>query len=305
MKGLKIRDIADAIADRRLYRARFFLQAAPLLAFGFVVWFYAIFLVNRLMLLVYVPTFFLMILISGLLSKNYGKEYPSIGYYRGLLLLVISALASPLPFLMLENSLYGILRFIILLIISYVALWTAIVEVIIAGQRVSLRESMPLKNGFFAKQKEIWKEELQGFPNLEEVVNSLDDGKFVTSLFDRGSFNLAVLWSCNIMEKIIDLVVEEIVSRFPEKKALFRKDDGERLGYPRQLENLGFRLEEDDDEGLKLEILWHRLRNDVAHHNYRPSFHETYGTLITLVSFVEKMPEILQIWEREIRETKT
>lgn len=298
LKGLRIRNIIDAIADRRLYGVNFFLQAGPLLAVGFLVGFSVLFTLNHVALTVYVCVFFLFVLISGLGSKNYGREIPGMGYFRGLLFLIVSVLASPMPFLTLENSLYGLIRFCLLLTITYCSLWVAVTEVTISGQRVSLRESIPLKKEFFAKQKGIWKEKLAGFHNLEEIVSDLDDGKFVTSFFDRGSFDLAVLWSCNIMEEIIDKVIEDIVSSFPEKKALFRKDNGKNLRYPEQLRNLGFEPQEKRNAGgLSLDKLWHEVRNNIAHHKYKPSFHETYGALTMLVLFIEEMPRILEAWE--------
>jgi len=43
---------------------------------------------------------------------------------------------------------------------------------------------------------------------------------------------LTVLWPCNIMEKIIDAVVHEIIVLNPEKRDLFRTKE-RWLSYPR------------------------------------------------------------------------
>jgi len=126
----------------------------------------------------------------------------------------------------------------------------------------------------------------------------VDDGDFVAHLFDSGSFSFAVLWSCNLMEKVIDSTVEAILSQNPEKTKLFRKDNGERRGYPQQLENLGLKLQERSvNDSLTTERLWHELRNSIAHHNHRASFQETYDTLAIVVSFTKELPKTLQAWK--------
>jgi hypothetical protein len=295
----RIRLMLNAVFDLRLYGSSFFLRTSPLLALGLVVQISIFLLLARVMIVVYVPLFILVILVSGLGSKNYAREIPSIGYFRAFLLLIVSALASTVPFTLgLENTWYSLFRFLLTFGLSNIALTVAIVEVTIVGQRVSLRQSILLDDFFFRKEKKDWDEGLVGFPNSKAIVSSLNDGQFVASLFDKGSFNLAVLWSCNVMEKVIDSVVEGLVSQNPERKKLFRKDNDERRGYPQQLENLGPKLDAKiGSYDLTAENLWHKLRNDIAHYNYRPSFQETYGALTILVSFVEEMPKVLQAWK--------
>jgi len=35
----------------------------------------------------------------------------------------------------------------------------------------------------------------------------------------------------------------------------------------------------------------------IAHHNYKPKFHETNETIKILISFSKEMPEILHKWK--------
>jgi hypothetical protein len=150
------------------------------------------------------------------------------------------------------------------------------------------------------KQKKVWEKKLADLPNLENILISIDSGRFVATLFDRGSFNLAVLWSCNLMEQIVDAVVAEIISRNPQRMEFFKKEDSGPVGYPKQLRNLGFKpsIEKNrKDEQITTEALWHKIRNDIAHRNYKPTFQQTSGTICILVSFMEEMPEILEAWK--------
>jgi hypothetical protein len=253
------------------------------------------------MLAVYVPLYFGIILLSGLIAKNFGREFHAMSYWLGLLFLPVSVLAETLAFVIrVENTLFGFLQILLILSISNVALVTSTLHIIIYGERASLRENIRLTDDFFGKQKKIWKDELDGFPNLNNILDNLDDGRFVASLFDRGSFNLAVLWSCNLMEKIIDTAAEGIISKNPPRRPLFKKEDGGPQRYPLQLRNLGYEPRPEagsKNEQIDIETLWHKIRNDVAHRNYKPTFHETYGALRILVSFTEEMPRVLQAWK--------
>jgi hypothetical protein len=253
------------------------------------------------MLVVYVPTAFGLILISALGAKNFSKEFHCIGYHLGLLFLFTSVLAETSTFLLhVENSLYGAFQIIVVFSISTIAFVISTVHITVWGQRVSLRDSVGLTDDFFSKQKKIWKDELNGFPNSKKIIDSLDDGRFVASLFDSGFFNLTVLWSCNVMEKIIDAAADGIISKNPKKADLFKTKDGRSQNYPRQLKNLGYKYcQENDNESKSLDVdtLWNVLRNKIAHRNYKPTFHETYGTLRILVLFMKEMPRILQAWK--------
>jgi len=253
------------------------------------------------MLLTYLPLFFVLILISGSASKNFFFEVPNMGYYRGFLFLIASALASTCPFIIrFENNWYGLSQLLLTFTISNLALTIAIVEVTIWGQRVSLREKIRLNDNFFRQQKKIWKKALEGFPNSEKIISSLYDSRFVAGFFDRGSFNLAVLWSCNVMETVTDAAAEGIISKNPQRKVLFKKEDNNRRGYPEQLENLGYKPHMEKcrkEEQIETKTLWHTIRRDIAHYNYKPTFQETYGAMSILVSFMKEMPDILQTWK--------
>jgi len=301
MKSPKLQEVFHAIFDKRLYGFSFFWRTGPFLGLGFVTQVLIYLVLNRLMLYIYIPLFIMLILTSGLGSKNFRREVHNMGYFRGFLFLLASVLASTLPFtLRLENTWYGLYQFHLTFAISNLTLVIAIVEVTIWGQRVSLRKNMRLNDDFFEKQKKVWEKNLEGFPNFKKIISNIDDGRFVAALFDRGSFNLVVLWSCNVMEKITDAVAEGITSKNPKNVTLFEKEDGRRERYPEQLKNLGYKLNAKDGNDTKqmtLEFLWHELRNDVAHRNYKPTFEETSGALNILVNFMEKMPETLQAWK--------
>lgn len=287
-----------AVFDWRLYGRTFLLRSLPFLVIGLLIQSYVIFVLNRQVLSFYVPLAFGLILICALGAKNVSREFRPIGYYLGLLFLFASLLAETSTFLIrVENSLYGAFQILLVFFISIAAFTISITHIAVWGQRVSLRDSARLTDDFFKKQKEKWENELTGFPNLNKILDGLDNGRFVADLFDSGSFNLVVLWSCNVMEKIIDAAAEGIISKEPAKRRLFKKEDGSSERYPLQLKNLGYDIELENgngDDQLSIEALWHKIRNDVAHRNYRPMFYETYGALTILVSFMERMPKTLQ-----------
>jgi hypothetical protein len=133
----------------------FFWRSGPLLALGFVTPVSIYLVLNRFMLLSYVPLFIMLILVSGLGSKNFGQEFHNIGYFRGFVFLIASVLASIFAFTLRVDTWYGLFQVILILAISSCALVTAIVEVTIWGQRVSLRNSIGLTDEFFGGTNEI------------------------------------------------------------------------------------------------------------------------------------------------------
>jgi hypothetical protein len=83
------------------------------------------------------------------------------------------------------------------------------------------------------------------------------------------------------------------------KTELFKKEDGSAKRYPLQIKNLGFKtalVSVAKDYQIDHEKLW-SMRNDVAHRNHIPTFNETYGALIILVSFMENTPHTLLPWK--------
>lgn len=301
MKNSAWKLIYQAIADRRLYNWQFFWQTGPALILGLYVQFIIYRALNLSMFFIYLPIFIMLIVISGLGSKNVGFEFHSMGYSRGFIFLLAGVLASTFPFIIRpENDIFGFFKFLLTFSISNIALTIAIIEITVWGQRVSLRSSLQLTDDFFKNQKKEWERKIEDFPYSKKILSSFEDSKFVTVLFDRGSFDLTVLWLCSVMEKIVDIITEEIISRDPAKMKLFRREDNRRLGYPKQLQNLGFKLNIEKNrknEQLTLEALWHEIRNKIAHKNYKPTFQETSGAIYVFVSFIKEMPDILQTWK--------
>lgn len=302
MKRTILKEMSDVILDRRLYGSAFFWLSGPLLAVGLAIEFIIYHILNPLMFLFYASLFIALILISGLASKNCvrTREISNMGHFRGFLFLIASVLAVPVPFLLrFSDNLSGFLLFLLTFAISTLALTIAIVEVTIFGQRVSLRDKIGLTNDFFKRRRTAWEGKLQSFPNSKKIIDGLENSKFVADLFDKGSFNLAVLWSCNVMEGIIDAVANGIIQEDPSKRPLFRNEKGGPQRYPLQLENLNYVHHQKAGrrkEQISVADLWDKIRNQIAHHNYRPTFDETYGALLILISFVEEFPKTLQAW---------
>jgi hypothetical protein len=297
--------ILEAIFDRRLYGlGSFFLNSGPLLAVGFVIQIAFYFALDRLtMLYIYVPLFALLVLFSALGTKNFGGEVNNMGYFLCFLFVLVSVMSSIAPFYVSQPSdpLIASLQFALLWGISVLALTMAIIEATIFGQRLSLRNKMQLTDEFFKKQRKVWKEKLSEFPNAEKIISGIDSSRALVTLFDKGSFGPAVLWSCGIMERTIDAIADGIISRNPEKRDLFRRPDNSPQRYPKQLEALGFKLDlakNKKNEQVTTEALWHDIRRNIAHYTYRPTFQQTYGAIYILTSFLREMPEVLQNWKQ-------
>jgi hypothetical protein len=249
-----------------------------------------------MILLVYLPSALGLILLSAFAAKNFSKEFHCINYHLGFVFLMASTLAQTSTFLLqIENSPYGAFQLIMVFLVSTAAFTISTVHITVGGQRASLRMSVGLTDDFFKRQKQKWRNQLSDFQSLDDVLDCLDDGPFLPSLFDIGFFNLVVLWSCIMMEKVTDTVVKGIVSKNPAKSEIFKKEDGSPKRYPVQIKNLGYRtgpVRIDKDYEVSYDRLW-SIRNDIAHRNYKPTFHETYGALTILISFMENTPSIL------------
>ncbi len=285
---------------RRLYGPRFFWISGPPLAVGLAVEITIDYALNRLILLLYVPMFFALVLVSGLGSKNFARtqEVPNMGHLRGSLFLITSTLAIAFPFLAkFPNDMYGLFQFLLTFSVPTVALTLAIVEVTVLGQRISLRDNVHLDDGFFKKRKRIWEKELEGFPNSAKIIEKIDDGRFIPVFFDRGSFNLVVLWSCNVMEEIIDAAVDGIIQRDPTKKLTFKNERGGPQRYASQLKNLNYvhcQSIDGESDQITIEDLWDKVRNAIAHHKYKPTFDQTFAAMTIFVQFMEEFPKTLQ-----------
>lgn len=282
-----------AILDKNLYGGKFFFFSLPYLIIGLTIQLFFLWLNFRYLVIIYLPFFFALVLVSGFATKNFGKEFHLMSLWFAYLLFITSvctrAFAVVFPF---DATLLGFAQFFIVLMVSEVAFVISVIMIVVSGQRASLRKRIGLDDRFFEKGKHTWKNELVGFPNLDRIIQTLDEGQFLASLFEKGVFNLTILWSCNVMAKAIDAIADGIISKTPEKKHLFRTEKGRFRPYPTQLRNLGYTSYQDRNQ-FNVDTLWHKIRNKIAHHNYRPTFGETKATLELLISFVEEMPNIL------------
>jgi hypothetical protein len=304
MRRPRLRELFFALFDRRLYGAAFFIDSVPLLAIIFTIQVSVYIAMRSVTLYFYIPLFIMLVVISAFGSKNlsFGREVHSMGHFRVFLSSLASVMASLAPFTIKlpADPLQASAQFLLLYGVSALALALAVVEITIYGQRISLRNSMKLNVDFLKKQKKIWTEKLADFPNSDKIVSRIESAQVVVNLFDSGSFGLAILWSCNVMEQTIDAVADGIMSREPARREIFRKQDNFPRRYPEQMDNLGFSPNLDknrSEENITLETLWHVIRNDFAHRNIRPTFQQTFGAMKILKSFVEEMPEILQGWK--------
>lgn len=294
-----LRELVSVIFDRRLYGTAFFTSSVPLLILTFSIQMIVYVVLKTPMMFAYIPLFVMLVIISALGSKNMsGREVHSMGHFHILLFSLTSVMASLAPFTVSQPSdpWLATAEFLFLYGISTLALTFAVVEITVYGQRISLRNSMKLDAEFFKKQKKIWAEKLSEFPNSDNIVSSINEGKAVPQLFDSGLFGLAVLWSCAVMEQTLDAVAEGVISREPAKREIFRHKNDFRKAPLEQMENLGFCPElskSRDDEQITLKDLY-SVRNDFAHRSVLPTFQQTFGAMATLKSFVEEMPEILQ-----------
>jgi hypothetical protein len=292
-------ELVSAIFDRRLYGTAFFTSSVPLLILTFSIQMLVYVVLKTPMMYVYIPLFVMLVMVSAFGSKNMtGREVHSMGHFRVFLFSIVSVMASLAPFTVNKPSdpWLATAQFLFLYGISTIALTVAVVEITVYGQRISLRNSMKLDSEFFKKQKKIWAEKLSEFPNSDNIVSSINEGKAVPQLFDRGLFGLAVLWSWAVMEQTLDAVAEGVISREPAKREIFRHKNGFRRAAVEQMENLGFcpnLSENKDGEQITLKDLY-SIRNDFAHRSVLPTFQQTFETMATLKSFVEEMPEILQ-----------
>jgi hypothetical protein len=275
-----------------------FYFSLPALATAFIINSIILFMFNPWLASLYAILFILYILLSALPAKNFPKDFHTIEPSLSLCFLITSVIAQAFTTIaffsgMLGYSIISVLEWFLMFIISHISLLVSVLHFTVCAQRSSIRESVGLVDNFFAKQKKIWEQELKEIQNANRIIECLDEGGFILHLFDKGFFNLTVLWSCNVMEKIVDATADEIIARNPEKRDLFKTKEGRSQNYPRQLKNLGYEYPS-EDKLFDIDTLWNRLRNKIAHHNYKPTFDETYETLKILISFTRKMPKIFK-----------
>lgn len=280
----------DAIRDRDLYGRSFFSKSLPYLIIGLIIQYYTFYLLTPQWLIIYAFFYVGLVLISGAFAKNVKREFHPMAWWLAYLLFLTSALSKAFaiiaPF---ENTILGLLERLLIIAISEPAFLISIITIAVFGQRTSLRRNIGLNDNFFDEEKNRWKREIRGFPNLDKILDSLSAGRFVASLFDKGLSSLTVLWSCNVMEEVTDVITDEIINRNAEHRTLFRKESDSRRYYPLQLKNLGY------DFHPKCHTLW-GVRNKIAHRNYKPTFDETKEGMVILTLFTQKTPTILKKW---------
>jgi len=280
----------NAIIDRNLYGRSFFTKSFLYLVIGVIVQYYTFYLLTPQWLIIYIFFYIGLLLISGAFAKNVKREFHPMGWWLAYLMFLTSfiskAFAIIAPF---ENTILGFMERLLIVAISEPAFLISIITIAVFGQRISLRKNIGLDDNLFDKEKNRWKREAKGFPNLDEILAGLSGGRFIAGLFDKGLFNLTILWSCNVMEEVIDAIADGIIDRNPDKRTMFRKKSGSRLYYPLQLKNLEY------DFHQRCHALWD-IRNKIAHRNYKPSFEETSEAMMILVLFTKDTPTILKKW---------
>ena len=297
----RLKTMFDAIKDKNLYGRGFLYSSLFYLVFVLFVQTVINFLLNPQLLIIYIPPYIGLILITAIFTKNLIEFHP-MAPMLAYLLLFTSALSKAFAYVAPFPNVYfffpPFVQRLSVLFISEGALLASLITIVVLGQRISLRNSVGLSDKIFDKEKDRWKSEVEEFPNFDKILESLDGGRFVPGLFDKGFFNLTILWSCNVMEEVIDAIAEGVVNKNPEKKILFRNEKGFRLPYPSQMKNLGYEFCQKSQNKVQLNVenLWQKVRNRIAHHNYRPTFDETNETLKILISFVIETPTILQKW---------
>lgn len=280
----------DAIRDRNLYGRSFFSKSLLYLVIGLIIQYYTFYLLTPQWLIIYAFFYVGLILISGAFSKNVKREFHPMSWWLAYLLFLTSILSKAFaiiaPF---ESTIFGFLKRLLIVFISEPAFLISIVTITVFGQRTSIRKNSGLDDNIFNEEKNKWSSEMEGFSNLDKIVDSVSGGHFVARLFDKGFFNLTVLWSCNVMEEVTDTITEEIINLNCERREMFRKESGFPLYYPQQLKNLGYSFHP------RCHVLW-KIRNKIAHRNYKPTFEETNEAMTILTLFVKETPAILKKW---------
>ena len=280
----------NAIRDRNLYGRSFFSKSLIYLIIGLIIQYYTFYLLIPQWLIIYAVFYVGLVLISGAFAKNVKREFHSMAWWLAYLLFLTSVLSKAFaviaPF---ENTMLGFLKRLLIVMISEPAFLISMMTIAVFGQRTSLRRNTGLNDNFFDEERNRWKKEVRGFPNLNKILDSLSGGRFVVGLFDKGLFNLTVLWSCNVIEEVTDAITEEIIILNSKRRKMFRKKSGFPLYYPQQLKNLGYSFHQ------RCHGLW-EIRNKIAHRNYKPTFEETNEALTILILFARETPANLKKW---------
>ena len=154
--------------------------------------------------------------------------------------------------------------------------------------RISAYASAGIRRVDFMRKFETrWKELCSDDPEKENIMAAVGEAGYVLDLLDAGMFGLAVLWSCNVMEKILEETVR-VCRRYAKARALKLPDLGKEP--PARLVALGFRVSEARHDvlrrSLEPESLW-RIRNNIAHRNHITTLDETCAAIGTLSQFLD------------------
>jgi hypothetical protein len=175
-----------------------------------------------------------------------------------------------------------LLAFTMALFLGVIGLVLSLLSVCVRSQRRSKLLSLKIDEGFFNEMEKSWSEKLKNHPEAcEKIASDIRLSKDVLKFFEDGMFSLAVLWSCNTVEKVVDEITDLMVAQDPRSKQQLLNEKGGRLPYPKRLQFFGFPKEESEE-------IWHELRNKIAHHNYVPNFRETCKAIEFLRSFLSK-----------------
>jgi len=289
---VNIQNLARDLFDKNLYGFSFFLTSLNCLI-PFVILLYATYLINPAQFVSVLVTYVVIVILTGLFSKNLIIFHPMDLLFSWFFIItsiisLVFCFVAKFP----EPPL-GIFQMLLIMLIAIISFDFSSINIIVLSHRRSLREKFGLKDHFFENQKERWKTKLEGFPNHSKIIECLGQGRYIPVLFDRGYFNLTVLWCCSLIEEVVDEIADGILEKNPEKTSLFKRNDGRKLPYVKQLENLGYKP---SFKGKYLRNLWEvwGIRNKVAHRNYQPSFVETADTVEFFICFVNEIPIVLE-----------
>lgn len=158
---------------------------------------------------------FLMFL-SGLSAQS-AKFHP-MGNLPSVLFLCSSWCSLLLARILIGVSQY-LLQGIIVFSLGIIGLFMSFVSICVQSQRQSKLLSMRFDKGFLDEMEKNWRERLKGHPaECEKIASDIRMAKHVLKFFEDGLFNIAVLWSCNIVEEIVDVLTELIIDQDPLSK---------------------------------------------------------------------------------------
>jgi len=274
------------IFDKKLFGKTFFFRGIPYIIFAIIIQYLLIYKYSKLhYIYFYLPFSLVFILITGAISKNNKRQFHLMNWKLSIIMLIGSAFSKGFalvaPF---NNSVLGFFQRMFVLSLSELMLLFSLLSIIINSQRQSLRSHIGLDNGFFKNK-------------ISALNKKIDDSSIkekISEIIDEGYFNVTVLWSCNLIEKLTDELIERIIHTNSSREKDFRNDDGKWLSYPKKINKLGFSYKGQiiDDKEFSEKIMWHKIRNRIAHHNYLPSYIETEETLKMLIKFIQKIPHL-------------